>query len=179
LGNRFAIASTDSTKDLSAMKRLLAIFLVLLTFASVLLVFIPAFLIRPFVAQSYSGLLISFTLRNLNPSLTLWLAAASILPVIYLWRKTSSLRGKSFVAVAAALLLAAAILARQNHFEWIFRPAPPANFMEASRSTHVGNKDMVLTVQMGHESRAYPVRILAYHHLLNDSVGDEPIVVTY
>jgi len=161
------------------MKRLLTVILVLLTFVSVLLVFIPAFLIRPFVAQSYSGLLISYKLRNLNPTLTLWLLVAAVLPIFYLWRKASSLKSKSLVLVAVSLLLAAAILSHQNHFEWMFRPAPPANFVEAPQSAHVKDTDMVLSVQLGNESRAYPVRILAYHHLLNDSVAGEPIVVTY
>src|SRR3990172_13329285 len=130
LDNRFALSSSHSSKDCSAMKRLLTVILVLLTFVSVLLVFIPAFLIRPFVAQSYSGLLISYKLRNLNPTLTLWLLVAAVLPIFYLWRKASSLKSKSLVLVAVSLLLAAAILSHQNHFEWMFRPAPPANFVE-------------------------------------------------
>ena len=161
------------------MKRLLSLFLALLALLSVSLVFIPAFLIRPFVPQSYTGLLISYRLRNLSSSFTLWLLVAALLPILFLWRKSSSRKTKSFVVLAGSLLLAAAIFSRHNHFEWMFHPAPPAKFMEAAQSPHVKDSDMVLGVQIGSESRAYPVRMMAYHHLINDTIAGVPIVVTY
>jgi hypothetical protein len=34
-------------------------------------------------------------------------------------------------------------------------------------------------VAAGVEARAYPVRALAYHHVVNDIVAGEPIVATY
>jgi hypothetical protein len=34
-------------------------------------------------------------------------------------------------------------------------------------------------VKLGGESRAYPVRMMAYHHIVNDVVGGVPIVATY
>jgi hypothetical protein len=34
-------------------------------------------------------------------------------------------------------------------------------------------------VTIGGESVAYPIRIMAYHHLVQDTVGDTPIVATY
>jgi hypothetical protein len=39
--------------------------------------------------------------------------------------------------------------------------------------------DMVLAIGAGGESRAYPVRMLAYHHIVNDRLGDLPVVSTY
>jgi hypothetical protein len=38
---------------------------------------------------------------------------------------------------------------------------------------------MVMAVRLGGESRAYPVRAMAYHHVLNDVVAHEPVVATY
>ncbi len=38
---------------------------------------------------------------------------------------------------------------------------------------------MVLAVQINSESRAYPIREMAYHHVVNDTVGRQPIVSTY
>jgi hypothetical protein len=161
------------------MKRLLSVFLTLLTLVSVALVFIPAFLIRPFAAQSSTGLWVSYKLRSLNPTLTLWLLATSLLPILLLWKKNSSRKTRIFVSSAATLLLASVILSRQNHFEWMFHPAPPAKFLEAAQSSHVKDSDMVLGIQIGSESRAYPVRMMAYHHLINDKMAGVPIVVTY
>jgi len=34
-------------------------------------------------------------------------------------------------------------------------------------------------VKIGDEPVAYPIRIMAYHHLVQDTVGGTPIVATY
>jgi hypothetical protein len=39
--------------------------------------------------------------------------------------------------------------------------------------------DMVLGMEANAESAAYPVRQMAYHHLVNDTVGGVPVVATY
>jgi hypothetical protein len=38
---------------------------------------------------------------------------------------------------------------------------------------------MVMAVKFGADTRAYPIVEMAYHHVLNDTVGGVPIVVTY
>jgi len=38
---------------------------------------------------------------------------------------------------------------------------------------------MILSVRFGSEARAYPISQMAYHHVLNDLVGNVPIAVTY
>ncbi len=38
---------------------------------------------------------------------------------------------------------------------------------------------MVMAVHLGGEARAYPIRIVSYHHIVNDVVGGLPIVATY
>jgi hypothetical protein len=38
---------------------------------------------------------------------------------------------------------------------------------------------MVIAVDIKGDAVAYPVRQLAYHHIVQDVVGDTPIVVTY
>jgi hypothetical protein len=38
---------------------------------------------------------------------------------------------------------------------------------------------MVIAVTNNGESVAYPVRLMAYHHLTQDVVGGTPIVATY
>ena len=39
--------------------------------------------------------------------------------------------------------------------------------------------EMVLTVSFNGDARAYPVREMAYHHIVNDVVGGVPIAATY
>ena len=39
--------------------------------------------------------------------------------------------------------------------------------------------DLVLAVRVGDDAAAYPIRQMAYHHLVNDRIGRTPAVVTY
>jgi len=48
---------------------------------------------------------------------------------------------------------------------------------EAADSLKPGDK--VIGVAMGGEARAYPVRILNYHELANDRIGDTPLLVSW
>ena len=93
-------------------------------------------------------------------------------------------RGRWWSRIILVLLLApvfaATWLARQNHFEWMFNPLPnPAYAQATEASSFVKSDDRVLAVTMGGESVAYPIRIMAYHHLVQDTVGGTPIVATY
>jgi hypothetical protein len=69
--------------------------------------------------------------------------------------------------------------ARQNHFEWMFNPLANAGYVSANAATFVSDSDLVMAVARNGEAAAYPIRQLAYHHLVQDTVGGVPIVVTY
>jgi hypothetical protein len=161
------------------MKKLLSGILVLLVVSSLLIVLIPVYLIRPFSPQTASDLEVSYTLRNVSPLLTLAALILGLLCALPLWKSTTSRLRKSVLAFAGVLLAALAILARQNHFEWMFHPLPQPGYVEAAKASHVSDGDMVLSLEMRGEARAYPVPLMAYHHLVNTTVGGEPIVATY
>jgi uncharacterized BrkB/YihY/UPF0761 family membrane protein len=161
------------------MNKLLGGVLVLFVLASSLVVFIPAYLIRPFAPQTAADLDVSYSLRSASPLLTLAAFVLGLLCIFPLWRSTSSRLRKSGLVVTGVLLTALAVLARQNHFEWMFHPLPQPGYVEAAKASHVNNGDMVLSLEIGAEARAYPVPLMAYHHLVNTTVGREPIVATY
>ena len=48
---------------------------------------------------------------------------------------------------------------------------------EAADSLKPGDK--VIGVSMGGKARAYPIRILNYHELANDRIGDTPLLVSW
>ncbi len=50
---------------------------------------------------------------------------------------------------------------------------------EAKRGKYLVSGDRVIGVTINGEARAYPLRILNYHEIVNDTVGGEPIAVTY
>jgi hypothetical protein len=51
-------------------------------------------------------------------------------------------------------------------------------FVDAARSG-LAPKDRVLGLRLGREARAYPVRILNWHEIVNDRVDGRPVAVTY
>jgi len=149
----------------------------LIALVSLTLFLIPAYVIRPFRHQSEGALSLAIRIKWIAPSLTLFLCAGVLALSAFLWRRLTKL-GKAGVAVALVLTLASAIMVRQNYFEWMFNPIAAAGFVNAG-DAHLGDKDMLMVVRIGAETRAYPILQMAYHHILNDTVATEPIVVTY
>ncbi len=52
------------------------------------------------------------------------------------------------------------------------------NFVSAANSNIDGNK-LVIGVSINGEAKAYPIQIIGYHHQVVDTVGGEPVMVTY
>ncbi len=46
-------------------------------------------------------------------------------------------------------------------------------------SAGLGDTEPVIAVAIGEDARAYPLRVLIWHEIANDVVGDTPVVVTY
>lgn len=51
-------------------------------------------------------------------------------------------------------------------------------FAEAS-SNKIPLNDLVIGVSRNGESKAYPVEVIGYHHQVRDSVGSDPVMITY
>ena len=58
-------------------------------------------------------------------------------------------------------------------------PLDDPAFLAAHETDYFGDEELVLGVEFAGEVRAYPVRMLRYHHIVNDTVGGEPLLVTY
>lgn len=151
----------------------------LTTLVSLVWVAIPVFLIRPFETQTPRDIAVAYALRSRSEWVTLALLASGVYAAFALVTKRRSWRSGTFAGMCVVLLAGLAFLARQNHFEWMFGPLSGPEFIAAVEATHVADDDLVLGVQVGEDAVAYPVRALAYHHVVNDVVGGEPIVATY
>jgi hypothetical protein len=144
---------------------------------SLSLFLIPGFIIRPFTHQSESGLRLAIAVKRIAPALTL-VALLGVLVLSWrLWRSSSRWL-RTGIVTALVLSTASAVMVRQNYFEWMFHPIKAAGFVSPG-DVHLGDKEMVMAVQIGQEARAYPILQMAYHHILNDTVAEVPIVVTY
>lgn len=53
------------------------------------------------------------------------------------------------------------------------------SFEEASKASWLDGKQFVVGVEIGGDSRAYPVPTLSRHEIINDRVGGLPIAVTW
>ena len=60
-----------------------------------------------------------------------------------------------------------------------FVPLDDPTFLAAHETEYFGDEELVLGVEFAGEARAYPVRMLRYHHIVNDTVRGEPLLVTY
>ncbi len=136
----------------------------------------PAWVVQPFRAQGARELAIALTLIRFAPAVTLAAAVCGILAVVAFWPQRWI--GRTASAAAVVLLLAGAVFARVDYFEWMFHPNPSPRFVPLAQAA-IGADDMVLAAHFGNEAHAYPIRFLAYHHVLNDVVGGVPLVATY
>jgi hypothetical protein len=151
----------------------------LLTLAVLAVVLIPVFLILPFRPQTAREMEVAYTLRRWSPLLTVLATITALALTGWLWRGARRWWRKSALVLMLVLTGAAAWAARQNHFEWMFNPLPNPAYAKVNEAGFVDDNDRVMTVAAGGEAAAYPIRLMAYHHLVQDTVGGTPLVATY
>jgi hypothetical protein len=140
---------------------------------------IPVYLIRPFSPQTETQVVVAYHLRTWSPWVAPVGALAAVGLALWLFKRHARWPVLAPAALIAALCLGAAWLSWQNHFEWMFSPLPSADYARARDVAFVDDADMVTAVERNGDAVAYPVRQMAYHHLVNDEVGGVPVVSTY
>jgi len=151
--------------------------LFLLTVITLAVLAAPVVILHPFKEETMRGLTIAYDLKRWGLLIDLLAIAAAIVVAVKLWG--GRWWRKAIVSFAVVVMIAASALARFNHFEKMFRPLPQPKYASATETKFVDDDDMVMTVARGAEAAAYPIRQLAYHHIVQDLVGGIPIVVTY
>jgi hypothetical protein len=73
---------------------------------------------------------------------------------------------------------ALAALSRVNVYELMFHPLGSPAFESAGES-RLDKDEKVIAIEVNGAARAYPIRGMSYHHIVNDMVGGVPIVATY
>jgi hypothetical protein len=161
-----------------AKPRFMLLAIVLLALVAAMCFAYPMYVIRPFRHQGATELAAALAVIRIRPWLSVISAVLCLLVTVLAWR---GLRGKFArgVAVAAVLMAASACyLSRINVYELMFHPAGQPQF-EAADHAKVDPDDMVIAVRANGAARAYPIREMAYHHVVNDAFAGEPIVATY
>jgi hypothetical protein len=153
--------------------------LLLIVLLGLAIVLVPVWVIYPFRPQTQQGVSLSYALRRWSPFATVVASAIAFMLVVWLWRGSRRWWSKATLIIILMPLWAATWFARQNHFEWMFNPLTNAAYAQASEAGFVADNDMVMAVENNGEAVAYPVRQMAYHHLVQDVVGGTALVATY
>jgi hypothetical protein len=153
--------------------------LLLLTAGTVAMVFTPVWLIKPFSPQTARAIEISYLLRSWSPVLTIVLAVAAIGLAVFIWKNARRWYRTIPLMVPLLIIFVFTWFARQNHFEWMFAPLESARFARVAETDFIADDEMVLSVSIGDDAAAFPVRWMAYHHVVQDVVGGTPITATY
>lgn len=133
---------------------------------------LPQLIGLPFLSQNPVILQVALAIsRNL-----FWieLACALVATVagIILGRANQPWRKLAF-GVAACVLLS-----RLDIFEFIFHPLRQPAFVSAA-DTKLDAREKVLAISIKGHIRAYPVRSLSYHHIVNDVLEGVAVAATY
>lgn len=151
---------------------------------AVAVVGVPVWLIQPFAPQTPDAVAWSWRLRQEAPRVTVAMTLLLLPAVVALWRVPAVVprhrtRRRAVLVALALVTVGTMWFARQNHFEWMFRPFPDPRFVAAAKATDVPASAPVLGIASGDAALAFPITRLGYHHVVNATLGEMPIVATY
>lgn len=137
----------------------------------------PIYVIRPFRKQDPAALDRALWVLLHDKPILVVLALTIAALVFLVWRRAGRIT-RLLLAPTAFLVILAAVSAWINPYEHMFHPFGEPHYIAAQQASLDAN-DMVIVVTQGGESRAYPIREMGYHHIVNDRLHGLPMVVTY
>jgi len=140
--------------------------------------FYPIYVIRPFRHQGPRELAWALAILSFRPLAMLCSAAAALLAATLYWHRQPRTPRRIAAVLGAAGVCLFAGLSRVNIYEMMFHPLDRPAFAPAAE-THLDGDERVIAVALAGSARAYPIRSISYHHIVNDVVGGVPIVATY
>ena len=147
-------------------------------FASCLLLAYPIYVIRPFRHQGVTELAVALQVMRIRPVAAIALALVAVLLGFLAWKRMSRVLPRVGVILLAALTVVTGALSFVNVYEIMFHPLRRPIFKDVSRS-RLDGAEQVIAVKLARTARAYPIRIISYHHIVNDVLAGFPIVATY
>jgi hypothetical protein len=138
----------------------------------------PMYVIRPFRAQGARELAAALVVSRFRPLVTVVSAIVALAAAIAYWRVQSNKWRRALALTGAGFICILGFLARVNLYELMFHPVDHPAFAAAS-DVKLDKDDKLIVVKIGGSARAYPVRTMGYHHIVNDVVGGTAIVSTY
>jgi hypothetical protein len=138
----------------------------------------PMYVIRPFRQQGTAELLAALFVKRWAPFVSIAAAVCAIACIGILWRSARSMWIRVASAFATLVTVVSAGLTHVNVYEMMFHRVDTPEAMPASEAK-LDLDEMVLSIRVGETARAYPIRMMGYHHIVNDRIGATPIAATY
>jgi hypothetical protein len=138
----------------------------------------PLYVIRPFRHQGPRELAVALAFIQARPWIELASVVCALVALALLWPCETSRPTRIAAAAGGILVCLFAVASRINVFELMFHPDTHPAFATIQDSK-IDPDDAMLAVKLGGSARAYPIREMGYHHVINDWVGGVPIVATY
>lgn len=114
-----------------------------------------------------------------------WLPGAQIVGALLLaagifslWRAAPGRRSAWWIVASLLLPVALFVAMGRSTAAAIFAPQFEPRFAQGT-SEELPPETLVMGLRLGDEARAYPLRLLAYHHQVRDEIAGEPLLVTY
>ena len=63
--------------------------------------------------------------------------------------------------------------------DWTPPTSPPEFISQEEASLWLGEQEPVISIMLNGEAKAYPLQILTYHEIVNDSIGGIPIAISF
>ena len=154
------------------------IILIACVMASLISLAYPLYVVRPFRPQGPRELAVALVLLGFQRTIAVLSALGALIAAAVYWRGQPRKWRRNLAAGGAMLACVLAILARVDIFEQMFHPVGRPSFVRASQMK-LDRDENVIAIKIGGQSRAYPVRSISYHHVVNDVVETKAIVATY
>jgi hypothetical protein len=138
----------------------------------------PIYVIRPFRHQAPRELMMALAVWRYRPVVMALCGLTSLVALVSYWRQETRWLRRTGSAMGVVAMGAVIVLSRINVYEIMFHPIDRATFSRVDQSKLDGD-EKVIAVSVGSAARAYPIRIISYHHIVNDVLDGEPIVATY
>jgi hypothetical protein len=138
----------------------------------------PIYVIWPFRHQSATELAAALKVLRFRPMVMGIAVVFAAVAAVQCWRAARTRWKRGLAVLGAAAVFGFAAFARINIYELMFHPVERPEFV-AANATKLDGAEKVLAIRIGDQARAYPIRSISYHHVVNDRLGGVPIVATY
>jgi hypothetical protein len=153
--------------------------LLFLSLAALLFALYPIYVIRPFVEQQAAPLQRALWVTMHDRPILIAAFLLLVFGALRFWRSAGWVERSLLLLPAMGIALLATAVSWVNPYEQVmFHGFGEPRYLSLQQAK-VDPKDMVIAVTLGGESRAYPIREMGYHHIVNDRLHQLPIVVTY